>query len=828
MKLKLLISILFLGFLMQLASCSDDSEDSTPLVTLTTSSITNITSNSASAGGVVTSVSESVTEFGIVYSESPAPTTSNRSVRATSTATGPFNVEITGLTSNTTYFVRGYATNSAGTAYGNEVSFTTLAELPTLTTTDISAITNSTATGGGVITSNGNADITARGVVWGLTSEPTIDLATKTSDGTGSGTYTSLIVELDAGTEYFVRAYATNSAGTAYGNEVSFMTSSDLPILSTAEVTNITDNTANGGGEVTSEGISEVTARGIVWGVATAPTIELDTKTSDGTGLGAYESSITDLEPETEYFVRAYATNSAGTAYGNEVSFVTAAPTVEPATLTTSVISDITTTTAISGGDIISDGNASVTARGIVWGTTTAPTIELSTKTENGTGTGVFSATITGLSASTTYFVRAYATNSAGTAYGDELTFQTLEEAVVPTITTGAITAITFESAAGGGEVTSDGNATVTARGIVWGTTTAPTIELTSKTENGTGTGVFSSALTQLNENTTYFVRAYATNSAGTAYGNELTFQTLEAPVLPTVTTKVITNVNSTTASGGGQVTSDGNATTTRGIVWSQSSNPTINSSGKTTDGTGTGSFTSSLTGLSPETQYFVRAYATNSAGTAYGDQVSFTTYPALGTNEVYNPTTGRIWMDRNLGASRVATSSTDAASYGSLYQWGRRTDGHESRTSGTRTTQATSDIPGHSDFIAFIFFPGDWRNPQNDNMWTVIVGGTNNVCPSGFRVPTKEEWIEERASWSSEDAEGAFGSPLKLPLAGNRGLDGTLQQVGTNGIYWSISDGNNSSDNPMYYLNIFDTGAADGSDPRGHGKSVRCIKQLN
>ncbi|MFA5195704.1 MAG: hypothetical protein WC401_07905, partial [Bacteroidales bacterium] len=110
-----------------------------------------------------------------------------------------------------------------------------------------------------------------------------------------------------------------------------------------------------------------------------------------------------------------------------------------------------------------------------------------------------------------------------------------------------------------------------------------------------------------------------------------------------------------------------------------------------------------------------------------------------LGLNDVLNPTTGEIWMDRNLGASQVAASSTDSAAYGDLYQWGRGTDGHEKRNSVITITLATTDSPGHDDFITTSSSPNDWRSPQNDNLWQGL-SGINNPCPSGYRLPTDAE----------------------------------------------------------------------------------------
>jgi uncharacterized protein (TIGR02145 family) len=189
--------------------------------------------------------------------------------------------------------------------------------------------------------------------------------------------------------------------------------------------------------------------------------------------------------------------------------------------------------------------------------------------------------------------------------------------------------------------------------------------------------------------------------------------------------------------------------------------------------------------------------------------------------SNVTNPTTGKIWMDRNLGASQVATSSTDAAAYGDLYQWGRGTDGHQIRTSGTTATLSNSDNPGHANFITNLSSPYDWRSPQNDNLWQGV-SGTNNPCPSGYRLPTIAEWEAERQSWSSNDAAGAFASPLKLPVAGYRLLsDGSLNDVGSCGSYWSSTvDGTDSR-----RLDFLSSDADVSSDNRAYGYSVRCIK---
>ncbi len=193
-------------------------------------------------------------------------------------------------------------------------------------------------------------------------------------------------------------------------------------------------------------------------------------------------------------------------------------------TLTTTDASEILSTSANSGGNITSDGGASVTARGVCWNTAGTPTTSDS-YTSNGTGTGSFSSILTDLTMGTTYYARAYATNSVGTAYGNQISFTTSSSASLPTVTTASITSILPTSAAGGGTVIADGGATVTDRGICWNTSGSPSTADAFQS-NGSGLGTFSSTLTPLLSLTTYHVRAYATNSVGTAYGTEVTFNT--------------------------------------------------------------------------------------------------------------------------------------------------------------------------------------------------------------------------------------------------------------------------------------------------------------
>jgi uncharacterized protein (TIGR02145 family) len=187
----------------------------------------------------------------------------------------------------------------------------------------------------------------------------------------------------------------------------------------------------------------------------------------------------------------------------------------------------------------------------------------------------------------------------------------------------------------------------------------------------------------------------------------------------------------------------------------------------------------------------------------------------------VTNPNTGKVWMDRNLGASQVATSSTDVNAFGDLYQWGRRSDGHQCRTSTTVATLSSIDQPANNKFITINTGNNDWRSPQNNNLWQGV-NGVNNPCPTGYRLPTEAELDAERLSWSSNTSIGAFASPLKFTRAGLRlNSNGALSDVGTSGNYWSSTVNSTGS----RYLNFNSNSTNIFGWYRASGYSVRCIK---
>ena len=400
-----------------------------------------------------------------------------------------------------------------------------LAELAKLGSLSVSEITTSSVKVAAMVENSGGVNVNSRGLVWGTSENPDIEsYGGRTAVGSGTGEFVTTITGLSPSTKYYLRAWATNSEGTAYSSQVEFITLAGTAAVTTAEVTGITEDSAVSGGEVTDDGGVEVTARGVVWSIAEEPDIDgNDGITEDGNGSGEFTSELTGLLPATTYYVRAYATNSAGTVYGNQVEFTTLAGLPE---VTTAAVADITDNTAVAGGNVESDGGAQVTARGVVWSTFQDPSLENNEGMMNeGTGIGEFSVGIKGLSPETTYYVRAFATNSEGTVYGDQVEFTTYD---YPEVSTELVTGITDVSASVRGRVMADGGAT-TYRGIVWSTSENPTLEINEgMTIDGTGTGFFTGNVPDLNTGTIYFARAWAENNVGVSYGEQVEFTTYD------------------------------------------------------------------------------------------------------------------------------------------------------------------------------------------------------------------------------------------------------------------------------------------------------------
>lgn len=591
------------------------------LPTVQTTPLTEVTAESATLGGeVMTDGRLAVTARGICYGTEQQPTVEG--LHTTDGAgLGSFTTTLKNLDHNTIYYARAYATNKMGTAYGDQVKFTTELGVPIVISDSVYRITAHSAKCKGHVESDGGYAVSKKGTCWSRQPDPTVDDEC-TNDGSGIGEFTSSLNNLLENTTYYVRTYATNATATVYGEQIIITTLDGLAVVKTDSVNNITATGFTAFGTVVSDCDIPVTARGFCYSTSQYPTIE-DEHTTVGKGLGEFKSNITKLEYGTTYYVRAYATNATATTYGEQIVVKTldGLPTV-----TTAEVTNVGSVKATCGGNVTDDGTLTVTARGVCYGTNQYPTTE-GLHTTNGKGIGEFTSNITGLNDKTTYYVRAYATTAAGTSYGEQKTFRT--ENGIPVVLLSEVGEPTANSVVCKGNVTGDGGVSVTERGFCYSVSQYPT-NTSDHVAIGNGVGEFTGSLTGLALNTTYYIRAYAVNSLGIGYSAQQSFTTKNG--LATVTTGTATTTATSIAVGGNVTDNGGYAVTDRGVCYSSTnSEPTI-ADAFVAGGKGNGEFSVSITGLSASTTYYLRAYATNENGTTYGDAVTVTTKDGIAT----------------------------------------------------------------------------------------------------------------------------------------------------------------------------------------------------
>ena len=459
----------------------------------------------------------------------------------------------------------------------------------------------------------------------------------------------------------------------------------------------------------------------------------------------------------------------------NYIPHWNATSTVSLPTLATDSVINITTTTARVISTVTSDGGSAFVFSGVCWDTVQAPTIA-GYHTLDGIGTGGLTSNLSGLTMGTKYYVRAFATNSAGTAYGNEMTFSTQ---TYPTVITVAAGNVSVTTAVSGGNVTYDGGAPVTARGICWSTSQNPTM-FDSHTSDGTGTGIFISNLTSLNGNTKYYVRAYATNYIGTSYGDTISFTTAGLP--PTVNTIAASSITGTTAVAGGNVTDDGWMTVTeRGVCWNTTGNPTM-ADNVIVSGSGTGSFVASITGLTPETMYYFRAYAINAFDTSYGAEESFITQWQCGVSSVTDydnniyPTLQlgtQCWMKENLRTTHY--SNGDAITLGS-----------STNSSTPYRYYPNNDVNNVSTYGYLYNWPAVMHGAASS---TANPSGVQGVCPKDWHVPSNNEWIQLTDYVSSQSQYWCNNNSTSIAMA-------FASTIGWTSYSGDCYPGNNPSDN--------------------------------
>jgi len=501
--------------------------------------------------------------------------------------------------------------------------------LPLVAMIGVDNVTDAAATFVGTLTGVGTSRVTAHGFCWSTQQSPSlqqgkhIDLG-QTSEPKDQFSYG--VAGLSPNATYYVRAYATNEEGTVYSTrEERFTTSAtpQRPQVETGAATQVTSTSATVGGNILALGHETgITAYGHCWSSeAKEPTTDHSlTELGTTRQTGSFSSELKNLRPGTLYYVRAYARNLYGTSYGQTVQFTTAVGAVR---LTTHSASDIVHNEATCGGHITDLQGNTVQERGVCWSTSTNPTradhFKASTdKTDD------FSVRMTGLTEKTTYHVRAYVIAATGESYyGQDVQFQTTHEIRLPQASGTTVSNIGVNGATLRASVTNDGDGTISDAGFCYSTSPNPSTA-DGKASCGVQTGSFSKVLNGLRENTPYYVRAYVTNERGTNYGEQAEFKTLEVTV-PTLSAVTASGVTFRSATFAATVTSLGNGTLKRsGFVYATSHNPTL-SNHLLNCGTAT-TLRASTSALTASTTYYVRAFAENEKGVAYGPELTITT----------------------------------------------------------------------------------------------------------------------------------------------------------------------------------------------------------
>jgi phosphodiesterase/alkaline phosphatase D-like protein len=547
----------------------------------------------------------------------------------------PVSKTITGLLPNTTYHYRVKA-QGFGTSFGEDMTFTT-GSGPSATTNAAASVSPTEATLNGTVNAN-NVSTTVTfeyGLNTGYGKVVTADQSpvTGSTDTAVSSPLTSLIPN----TTYHYRVVATNANDTVYGADMTFTTGGLAPTATTDAASAVSTTGATLNGTVNAK--NDSTTVTFQYGLDTSygSTVSAVQSPVTGSSNTAVSAVLTGLTGSTTYHFRVVAQNSSGTTYGADRTFFTNA---SGPTATTQAASSIGKTTATLNGTVNANNNSTTVTFQFGPNTGYGRTVTADQSPVTGSGDTAVSANIDLLAAGTTYHYRVVAQSSSGTAYGADMTFTTSQS--LPTVTTAAASSISTTGATLNGLVNANNSSTLVT--FQYGTDTGYGTTVTADQSPVTGSGdtAVSVNISGLVPNTTYHFRVKGQNAYGTSDGADMTFTTLPVGT-PTVTTANVTHVTFTMAKSGGNVTDEGAApVTARGVCWSTSPNPTI-ADFITSDGSGPGEFKSKLKGLSENTTYYVRAYATNSYGTSYGEEFQFTTESKAVSVTIIKPDQGDV-----------------------------------------------------------------------------------------------------------------------------------------------------------------------------------------
>ena len=518
----------------------DDGHQAVPPVVTTLSAEDLGNSTAVLTGSIATDNLEGITSFGFTW-QSKSSSIENVVIENypsgnISQLTGIFTLKLEGLPTEETIQAYAWAIREVNgqelRGQGDWIEFTLAQTVQpaTVTQTTVRDITVHTVSAIAEVTSNGGSEITESGFYYSTTHALPDERDLHVSSLTTGNNITANLVGLEEGQTYYIRAYAINQAGLSYGTVGNFQTKSvTLPIVKTGAVTNVTSVSANLSGTITSLGNGSLQRKGFCWSSThTVPSLEQREGSSEVSTEGsAYFYELTGLSGKTRYYVRAYAENEKGVSYGETQEFTTGTSAVVP-TLSGTTISEIGETSAKATATVVSDGGASVSGKGFCYSlTNSSPTIEGGSTTLADVSTGnSITGVLKNLEPDAKYYIRAYATNGEGTAYGVVYTFSTQKVSSIPTVGATVINTVTKTTAEVSSSISNDGGATITENGFCYSiTNTVPTIS-DNKINSDISKKDFTGSLAALAMGTQYYIRAYAVNTNGISYGETNSFTT--------------------------------------------------------------------------------------------------------------------------------------------------------------------------------------------------------------------------------------------------------------------------------------------------------------
>lgn len=779
--------------------CEEDKEPSVYSPTLTTNSVTGLSRFGATFQGTVTKHPDSTGDLAIGFLYSTSTSLSNaQEVNATPVDGNNYTAAVVGLTPGEKYYYCIFARSGKSVVKGKTSSFNTEDAIPpSLSIAEATEVTESGATLTATILDNGGYEPTVRGFAYAMyvenAGDPTLDDNTKLVIG---DKFEITLSDLAANTTYIVRPYATNDAGTGYGESVKFTTSQQkIPMV-----------IANGSGSLANKPVEVVAYEAVCMGAVTEdhgftvieygfcystesrqPTIESSQHIKAQDGAKGFSATLKGLTASTKYYMRAYAKSDKGVGYSATVEFTTDKEQV--VSLTQATVTDRTSSSVTITAQMAYESFSTIKEKGICYGQTTNPSVD-GTKISDSSTEHKVTATITGLKEGDTYHARAYAITRDGTFYSGDIAFTT-ETTYAPSVSKPSVYNKTETGAKVRASIRTNGGLEVTAKGICYSSTNAkPTLEDQVAISTEADNSILVS-LSDLQGGVTYYVRSYATNAKGTGYSEEVEQFTTTKHTEPTLNGLNVMNIKDDNAEASASIANiggEGETIEERGFVVSTSGDPTIDgyNTTKFVSSSTEDAFSTKLTGLRYNTLYYIRAYAINKVGTGYSKTLSFET----GSSE--RATLGELKCTKteahSLSFSFEVTSTGGAELTSQGFMWRKSNESEYTNVSGKLTgNTVTGTITGLTENTGY-YVCGYVENKNGETSTRYTTFNTSKLPPGEGDNPTPgDDDGTKKPTVGYTNVSEIYATTAWL--SANIESDGKLT-ITEKGFLWMVDDG--------------------------------------